>query len=525
MVILFLSLVACTGDDTCADGSSPATLHADGDGDGFGDAAAAESRCGGAGWVADATDCDDADPATNPAASEVCGDGADNDCDGTSNTCAVAGSFGLTELDAVLGGVTQRDQLGDTVAAVGDLDGDGVGDFVAGAPGWNDDLDEPGAVYVLSGPPDQADAVTPAAFLWGSGTEDRAGWHLAAVGDLSGDGVADLVVGASRAARGTGELYFLPGPVAGVSDLQAAADGWVTGEGTADDLGLCHDGAGDVDGDGAHEVLVGAPSAAANGYASGVVYVVGAAHLGAADGMPSVGLAVLEGAAQYDQAGRGLAGGADVDGDGVVDAAVGAPFNATGGDNAGAVYVALGPLTGTRQLTDADAVFTGAAEDRAGEEVRMLPDADGDGTAEVLVASYAANGGAGVAWMIEDATLDGTLPSQPRVSGVGADELGRDVAAGDVDGDGRTDVAVGVPGTDSEAGLVALFYGGFTGSMAVSDADLRVAGTAAGDNTGRGVALGDVTGDAWADLLIGSPYGDYQTIEPGTVHVWYGEGL
>jgi len=310
----------------------------------------------------------------------------------------VCGSFDLGGADAAYFGEQAGDCAGSSVAAAGDVDGDGLADLLIGAFYEDSGGKTAGAAYLVLGPTSGRNdlGVADAKFI-GEAANDAAGRAVAGAGDTNGDGYDDLLVGASRCDSYAGAAYLLLGPVSGDKGLDTA-DAKLTGAAASDYASCSLDGAGDVNGDGYDDLLVGAYGNDDGGSNAGVVYLVlaplsGLHSLSAAD-------AALTGA-QGDQAGYSLAGVGDADGDGSGDLLVG-----TLGE--GVAYLALGPHSGSSSLMDARYAYRGLDDDYLGYSVAAAGDANGDGGQDLLVGAYADDQGgadAGAAYLLMDVSF------------------------------------------------------------------------------------------------------------------------
>ncbi len=323
-----------------------------------------------------------------------------------------------------LPGDSAGDWFGFSVDVAGDVDGDGFDDVVVGSP-----LGTPpeGSAYVVSG---RTGAYL---FVWsGDAPGDRFGHAVCGAGDVNGDGVPDLAVGAPVADGG--------GVFAGRVCVFSGADGsrLHTFDGAAwDQLGSSVDGAGDVDGDGRADVVVGAPLADGTAFNSGSAFV-----FSGADGSA---LHTFHGAAAGDRLGSVVRGAGDVDADGTPDVLLGIPAADDAGVDAGLIEVRSGADGG---------LILAVPGSRAGEYLEVgtgVGDVDRDGYDDVLIGSSAAAGAgpeAGIARL-----FSGRTGLELRAFGGRAarDWFGAAVAgAGDVNGDGRLDFIVGAPGHDDE---------------------------------------------------------------------------
>ena len=439
----------------------------------------------------------------------------------------------------VLNGVVENGQAGFDVAAVGDLDGDRAEDFVVGAPfGDAGRGASGGAAYLFYGPvePSKSRLSEADAIFLGALPGDFAGEDLGAVGDLDGDGLDELLLGApgsipgiqpgaarpgvgylfhGRRERRLGTILLEPGCLdAGTCDAT------FTGVHASDffGFGLPNSPIGDTDGDGRDDLLIG--SAGYGGY-SGSAYLyygerfAGEITAGAADAVfvgPPAGLAS-----------RPMTGAGDLDGDGLGDFAIAAPGGLLSArPTPGWVYVYYGGKTrraGSSLMSEADAVLMGEPGARAGNGLAGGADVDDDGLGDLLVGEPGFNAQgqrtAGRAHLIHGSRerLPGTvrlgsIPGQAVLAGDPAgDELGFATALGDLDGDGFADAIAGAPGAAENAGAVAVFRGGSRrreGTVAVEAADGFLTGTA-GERAGAALGAGDFDRDRAAELLVGAP--------------------
>lgn len=244
--------------------------------------------------------------------------------------------------DGELVGAAAGDMFGVSLAARGDVDEDGFADVVVGAPRNDAAGVNAGAAYLFLGGAGSSFDSTPDGELLGLAAGDELGLPVAVVGDVNGDRFEDIVVGARRDSAvskyaGAAYVYF------GGSSFDGVADGVLRGAAAFDQLGTSVSGAGDVNGDGFADVVVGGPLNDAAASAAGAAYI----YLGGPGAtFDTTADSTVVGARARDVFGSAVAGAGDTNGDGYGDVVVGAPWNDAAGRSAGAVYLFPGATGG-----------------------------------------------------------------------------------------------------------------------------------------------------------------------------------
>jgi len=315
----------------------------------------------------------------------------------------------LAFADASWHGEASGDQAGVSVAGLGDVDGDGFGDLAVAAHGNGDGGTMAGQVYLVLGRDtgwaadvglDAADA----SFL-GEADGDVLGARIARAGDVNGDGRADLLIASHMNDEGgtdAGQVYLVLGRQSGWSMDESVvnADASFLGENPEDLAGATLAGAGDVDGDGLDDLLIGAELNDQEEVDAGKVYLILGRQVGWST---DVDLANADssflGYAWSQRAGSGLAIAPDLDGDGYDDIVIGARGDSVFDSEAGKSFVLFGNPSGwgpDAPLTEADGSLIGeVAGDLSGYGVSGIGDVDGDGIGDLLVgASGSDDGGA-----------------------------------------------------------------------------------------------------------------------------------
>jgi hypothetical protein len=513
-------------DDDIDEGLDSTTWYVDADADGYGNAEESVEVCAdpGDGYSEESGDCDDEVATVNPGATEVCGNGLDDDCDGTANGCGLEGNIDLdsgiwitgsdaghaaggsvaivpdvngdgfdevlvgaygvdsvgaaylvlgpvtadlstADADLVILGTESGGALGLSVDGAGDVDGDGAGDFIISAHAING----AGEVYLFLGVSGGSLSPSDADATFSSSTSNHAwGYSIAGAGDLDADGFDDIAIGTWESSFAEEAAFIYKGPVTGAlgeDDAWVRVVGEIAGSSPSSNPAVAP--AGDLDGDGAADLAYGAHYQSTDGV-KGAAYVVSSPSSGTLDLGDAT--AIIRGQKSSGQFGLNVAGAGDLDGDGYDDLLVGTATDGPGGE--GAVYVFAGPVTGTllAGIDEVGRVIGSFSSDYAGRGICGGADHDGDGIDDFMVgAAYAdpVGSNSGQAWLVTD-TVSGTMYLDDIAHAVfdgpnEGDYLGWDLAcSGDTDGDGSPDVLISMTGDDTggeSAGAAVLFAG------------------------------------------------------------------
>ncbi|WGM39950.1 hypothetical protein [Caulobacter sp. NIBR1757] len=495
--------------------------------------------------------------------------------------------FELSSLNGVNGfevhGQYIFSNVGQVVAGLGDVNGDGIGDFIVGS--WRHRVNgggQYGAAFIIYGQNVAGVGAFPSDFnlqdingtngfqLFGIASGDLLGQSVSSAGDVNGDGVNDILIGADSANRqpnqynGLGSAYVIFGRNTAVDGnfpttfSPAALDGTngfaIPGYVAFSRVGLSVASAGDVNHDGIGDLIIGGGASGTN---AGAAYVVfGKDTLTAGDFAASINLTGLDGTNGFtitgssnEFIGRSVSSAGDINGDGVDDLLIGARIaDPNGVYDAGSVFVVFGRNSQTGGVFGGTLALSGldgtngfridGLRDRSltGSTVSAVGDINGDGFTDfALSAQQGGDGWVGQTFIVFG--RDGATPYGPSLDLAALDGsngflitgAGSSVSsAGDFNGDGIGDLIVGSMSSNAAwivFGRKTSVVGNFGGSVDLAALDgingFKLNGESSNGRTGVSVAAGgDINGDGYDDVVIGASGRDGEEI--GGAYVVFG---
>jgi hypothetical protein len=441
----------------------------------------------------------------------------------------------LSQLEQLQAGFVIRGSManaysGENVSALGDVNGDGLEDFLVGAEGGN-------LSHLIYGKSsysavDVSNLGSAGVTFSGAAAGDQLGYFTGSAGDFNGDGYSDMLLGARRAdpngVSSAGSAYIVYGgenlSSSSMSILNVNTGFVLNGAAENGLLGASVASAGDVNGDGFNDVIVGELS---NG--AGNAYVIFGGDQGNNDvdtaTLASTGRGFTIVGSGASHLGRAVSSAGDVNGDGLADVIVGAP----GGGSGGTTYVIYGKTT-TSPVNSLTANSVNAADGFAiidssldataslGYGASSVGDVNGDGYSDLLVTASRSGGTAGAAYVVFGSnSLTGTIDLNQLTASSGIRIAGQTIneqfglsakGIGDINADGLADFVIG-NSSSTGTNISYVFHGRSTGgSLTTSDAAYVLTSASTSDYAGYSVSGGtDINGDGLVDLLVGA-YGD-----------------
>jgi hypothetical protein len=490
-------------------------------------------------------DCDDNDATINAGAEEIPYDGIDQDCDdedlidvdGDGFVAEVAGGDDCddTEADVWPGNPEDEDGLDNDCNGIIDEGTDAYDDDGDGVTENDGDCDDTDSTVSPNIPDTIGDGIdndcddlideqdlSSGVTIDGMASGDLFGSVLAS-GDFNGDGIEDLAIGAkshSSVANSAGAIYFVSSDTASGTVDSIATSSWF-GAVANDKLGTAMANMGDIDGDGADELLVASLTIAGTGANQGGAYIIYGDSTGSnttgedASTLPDV----FAGGTNNANIGNMVAAG-DLTADGIPEIILsGSSLNS----GKGRVMAIEGEANssgdwGTLTFTsDSWTSIIGATNNaRIGGALEVAEDLDGDGYNELLIHSQE-----GRVYLFDGNNLGGTLSTGAYDAyfsfNIPDSTFGSEIEIVDVDEDGNLDVIIGKSGNEGQASLFINSGSGFSGQVLQATADATLVGDDSDDGLSSTIAVIDLDNDGSDDLLFGSPGSGYIDPKSGAV--------
>jgi len=414
-------------------------------------------------------------------------------------------------------------RYGISVSTAGDVNGDGYSDIIIGAYLYDNGETNEGRAYVYYG---SATGLSSIPDWTGESNQVSAyfGWSVSTAGDVNGDGYSDVIVGAYAFDNGQtneGRAFLYYGSATGLSSIPD----W-TGESNQQDayFGWSVSTAGDVNGDGYSDIIIGAYCYDNGETYEGRAYV----YYGSASGLSSTPDWTGESNQGWAYFGISVSTAGDVNGDGYSDVIVGALYYDNGEAEEGMAFVYYGSASGLSLTPN----WTGESNQEYsyfGRSVSSAGDVNGDGYSDVIVGADLYDNGEtdeGRAFVYYGSASGLSLtPNWTGESNQASAYFGWSVStAGDVNGDGYSDVIVGAyyyDNGETDEGRAYVYYGSSSGLSSTPDwtGESNQASAYFGNSVSQ---AGDVNGDGYSDVIVGAYYYDNGQDNEGAAFVYYG---
>jgi hypothetical protein len=407
-----------------------------------------------------------------------------------------------------------------SVGTAGDVNGDGYSEVIVGAEKYDQTLADEGRAFVYIGYAGGLSSAT-AWTVDGSQRGAQFGECVATAGDVNGDGYSDVVVGAPLFDNGLGQEGRVYLYHGSRAGLSASAAWTAGGDQQAEVFGLSVGSAGDVNGDGYADLIVGAKNYSHGEQGEGAAFI----YPGSPSGLSANPSRIVEGDRARAGFGNSVGTAGDVNGDGYSDVIVGAPGYSNGEFQEGAAFVYHGSSAGP-SASPAWAAESNQAQAYFGNSVGTAGDVNGDGYSDVIVGcpAYDNTQTDEGRVFVYHGSPGGLSASAAWMADGGQAEVFFGYAvgtAGDVNGDGYSDVIIGADNYSDLEGSACAYHGSAVG-LSENPAWTAHSGQQ-NANFGQSVATaGDVNGDGYSDVIVGAPTETNGQDFEGRAHVYHG---
>ncbi len=412
--------------------------------------------------------------------------------------------------------------MGFSVASAGDVNGDGYNDVIVGAPFYSDGETNEGAALVYYGTASGLNAL-PDLTMEGNQANAWMGWSVASAGDVNADGYSDVIVGARNYSNGEsseGAAFVYHGSANGIITSPA---NMLESNQIGAQMGISVACAGDVNDDGFSDIIIGAHWYDNGEFDEGTAFI----YHGSVSGISTIAAATVESNQVIGNMAYSVASAGDVNGDGYSDVVVSTHQYSNGQTSEGAAIVYNGSASGII-ITPAAIIESNQAYAFMGRYVASAGDVNGDGYSDIIIGANEYDNpqiNEGKVFVYHGSASG--IIAAPAAS-VESDQayatMGAVSTAGDLNGDGYSDVIVGADRYDNgelDEGRIYIYYGSASGigTMSVQTIECNQA------NAYLGVfvaAAGDVNGDGNSDIIVGASNYDNGQTDEGAVFVYHG---